>query len=147
MKNKKGFTLIELLVVILIIGILAAVALPQYKKMTLKSEFSTVKAMTRALYDAEKRYRIANGSYTDDFTALDTEIDNSKCSMTQASIFCQIRTKEGVIQYIIEKSSGKRRCDASPGNTNSITNKICQLDTGRTVPNGCNETLYCRYYY
>ena len=74
MSRLGGFTLIELLVVVLIIGILASVALPQYNKAVAKTRAAEVWTLTKSFYDAQKVYYMANGQYTDDLTNLDIEL-------------------------------------------------------------------------
>lgn len=68
--NNNGFTLIELLVVVLIIGILAAVAVPQYQKAVDSTKIKMVIANIQAIRRAENLYKIENGSYTLNFEEL-----------------------------------------------------------------------------
>ncbi len=69
-----GFTLIELLVVVLIIGILASVALPQYQKAVEKSKAAQAFAIIRTVAAAQEAYYLGNGAYATDFDNLSVDI-------------------------------------------------------------------------
>ena len=63
MKNKLGFTLIEMLVVVLIIGILAGIALPQYQMAVTKAKVASILPLMRRFKDAYTEYKLVNGDY------------------------------------------------------------------------------------
>ena len=71
MKSKQAFTLIELLVVVLIIGILAAAALPQYQVAVEKARMTEAMTTCSAIKAAQDRYFLANGTRTTDINELD----------------------------------------------------------------------------
>ena len=76
MKNQ-AFTLIELLVVVLIIGILSAIALPQYQKTVEKARAVEAQTNLAALVTAERVYKMANGAATNKLDELDIQLPGS----------------------------------------------------------------------
>lgn len=64
MRNEKGFTLIELLVVVAIIGILAAIAIPQFSEYRKQGFNARASSDLRNLATAEEAYFAANAAYT-----------------------------------------------------------------------------------
>ena len=79
MKNRSmgrlgGFTLIELLIVVLIIGILSAVALPQYQKAVDRSRYATLMPVATDVKNAQEAFFMASAEYTDDLQNLDIQL-------------------------------------------------------------------------
>ncbi len=122
---KRGFTLIELLIVVLIIGILAAIALRQYQKSVFKSRYSNLMDITKTLAEAEERYYMAQGAYTNDFNSLDISLSG---------------VKEGTKVWLLDDKDSTWCYLASPtyiacSNTSSLNNSfVIYLQKGGSVP-------------
>lgn len=69
-KNQQGFTLVELMVVIVIIGILAAMAIPKFLGATNKTKVSEAKPVLKEIYTLQSAYQIEKGSYSGSATDI-----------------------------------------------------------------------------
>ena len=87
LSRNKGFTLIELLVVVLIVGILASIAIPQYFKVVEKARVGEAMSLITAVKSAEERYLANGGVYASDFSNLDISYPNLSTSAITLKYF------------------------------------------------------------
>jgi type IV pilus assembly protein PilE len=98
---KKGFTLVELMVTVLIVGILAAIAVPSYIKHTQTSKRLMAINEIFAIQVAETRYRSVNTSYAN----LDTIGYNASSSYYTFSVTDTSATTYTITATVIDESS------------------------------------------
>ncbi|MBO7238484.1 MAG: prepilin-type N-terminal cleavage/methylation domain-containing protein [Elusimicrobiaceae bacterium] len=156
---KRAFTLIELLVVVLIIGILAAIALPQYQKAVLKSRSMQGLISLNALDKAQQEYRLANNTYTDDKENLSLSFSSSlSCGSTgETQKWCLIRISPNPKKAIFwfewrgKLTDLTRRYACIAGNDDTPAQAVCQSiqrDWGGTeVKVHTDEGDEFTYYY
>ena len=144
-RSMKGFTLIELLVIVLIIGILAAVALPQYKKAILKSRYSALMPITKSLAEANEVYYLERGEYSNDPTELNIQgqeeyPDGTSILMYDENGLSYVRATNSNVpnaRYLVyqknsENFPGTTMCEAS----DDPAKALCVALGGEEVPGG-----------
>lgn len=143
--NKRAFTLIELLVVVLIIGILAAIAIPQYQKAVEKSRLAEAYAVMGTFKQAIDAYLLSNPT-TQEYTVpvLDVEMPCPKMTANDTNPNGAFACKNFI--YELYCLWGKCYINAFRYHKSDYTDMRQHYVLGMTKPVNGGWTAKCIYY-
>lgn len=81
-KNEQGITLIELMIVVVIVGILAAVAVPSYRNYMMRAQRSDATAALLRVAAAQEKFYLQNNTYTTNFGTGGLNLTNTGATVT-----------------------------------------------------------------
>lgn len=128
-RSRQAFAIIEILIAIIILGILAAIALPDYSKSIEKSRGKNGEVNLISIYNAQKRYRLDNGNY---YTC-------APCNPSTINSALDVHIDDPYFTYEIKSESGSGyRVIARRISQGICGNKTMQLtDAGSNITKGC----------
>lgn len=124
---KKGFTLLEVLIVVIIIGILVAIALPQYTNTLEKSKSAEAAANVGSLRAALDRYWYQNGSITTTISNLDIDDPNNITNKLYTYTITDDGTTSDTRAYTVTATR------TAGGNTYTVQWKQTNNNTGKLL--------------
>ncbi|PSW56510.1 pilin [Photobacterium leiognathi] len=128
MKKQQGFTLIELMIVVAVIGVLSAIAIPQYQKYVAKSEAASALATLTGLKTNAEAYTVESGEFPTG--AINDELGAPSTALGTIAFLKGASAGEGTITMTFDKGA------VSP----SINGKAIQLKRDASGAWVCNTS-------
>jgi type IV pilus assembly protein PilA len=133
--GNKGFTLIELLVVIIIVGVLAAIALPSFLNQIGKARGSEAKSNIGTINRAQQSYRLEQGTFTSQLTNLDAKVSGKFYSYTLGGGTATGATVAAALSGVATDLKTFSGAVAQPTGSDFFGQVICEsTSNGGTVP-------------
>jgi len=134
-RNNKGFTLIELMIVVVIIGILAALAIPRFMRSTTKSKQSEAKQLLKQVYTMQRAYRQEFNAYC---------LDGVTASSAAQTAFAQIGVDvmaSARYQYVMAATANTFTCTATANLDDDPAIDTWTIDQTGALVNGTDDSV------